>query len=626
MAGEVVRECVCCGDNPPPPHDVDFLRVVFGQVYQRGFPPLMAFGPQPAGRYIAPGWTGVTSNMSAYPRDNLGELRAVEYTDGLLAWHKTGQRVKLRSGANGATVAIYWIPETVPGNVVWSNAIPGDAPWVAAPVAGSDPVNTYIVQGFWRNLRNFVAGDLVYRCTPNALETDDDWSYEPFICNEGVVGAGDPATDAHFTSLLTGLGRDADQFPEVNEFWGQIPLTKFFQSFAPGVTVAPGEMIPGPLRALHAHTFADPAEHDAASFEPISLTRPLAPAESRVPAPGGCRVGPLSRSLNMRQRSELTGDAVANGVGEQSFGIQPDSVQQVSYVEISQSFTALDEVFAVPALPAIGGIVATYTRHFDFLGTLYDYSGGSFTANVSNGDPPTFKAGDRYRQVEVYHNFDGSVNHTDERTLVVLIPEITADEPLAFNGIPEFSVEMHRGRLSYPNLPALGGGNFTVVRGIRLRSVTLGAGDNTFTWDLLICPYALISKAPAGNVLANYDKLAKVTLTQRITLSTPDTAAAAVQRMHTEVRESIGTPTLPSAGSFYEIGGPLGFFTGEGFNLQRVLEFFMAGPQTASLRNYYCRILQGCVNINVPPAGLAYNIPDAGEEEAHQVTLRRPCA
>lgn len=645
MPGEVVRACLCCDSAPP---NVDFLRVSQGLVYQRGFPALMNFGP-PAGRYILSGWTGVTTALAAHPRDNLGVLRAIDYTEGLLAWHKTNQRVRRRSGADGATVATYNIPETTPGDVAWTSAIPPAGPWALAGADG-DSINTYIATAFWRNgVHDFAAGDIVYRCTPNALETDDDWQYEPYLCTHAIVSAGDPAFDpAHFTSLITGAGHATDVLPAENELWGQVALGQFITSAVAAVVAEAGHAIPvgtGHRRVLTTFAFSEPPEAPEQFTEPISLVRPLAAAEPRLNNPQTCRIGPVPRYLSMRQSTELTGDNVTNGGGAQTFTLAADSIPQFSQVDVQQEFTGIDQVFGAPSLPAIGAIVATYTRDYDVNGTLYAVSGGGYPGGglTNNGNPPTFHAGDRYKIVDVFHNFDTSVNHSEEHTYTVLVPEITADLPAGYEGAPVFSAEPRAARLSYPVLPqitAVAGTApvadrfnnpdtnpyLTIVRGIRFRSLVMGEASNVFTWDLLLVPYTLRASDAAGAVLARNDKIIKATLTQRITLSDLDTQATALARMTTQITESVGAPALPSAGSFYNISGPHGFFTGEGFGIRRVLRFFMAGPQTASLRNYFCNVLLGCVNIPVPAAGLLYNIADSAEQEARQVTTRRACA
>lgn len=164
-----------------------------GSRIKTGFRPIE--GLPIAGRYIMPGWTGLIPGVSIVnvPWSNAALLQRFNL-DHPLDYHPTGSVVRRRDSEG--TFAIYTATQNL------ATAPPGNG-WTAG--GGPEFLNTYIVNGFWRGgNRTFTAGQLVYRCRPDAQETNDDWAIEVFEANANMNNAGDPAGDSRFTRYLTG--------------------------------------------------------------------------------------------------------------------------------------------------------------------------------------------------------------------------------------------------------------------------------------------------------------------------------------------------------------------------------------------------------------------------------------
>jgi hypothetical protein len=179
-------------------------RVRTGYRVRRGFSRLISFEGGVAGRFIRPGWTGVSPDVGPTPGfpyyfPSYGTPPQVAAAAGVSmppTYHEAGDVVLYRTDEN--TTQVYTANAAGFG---WPGATgnPGLISW-APGGAATAAVNTWIANGFWRDgVSGFEVGDLVYECTPSADESDDDFAVELFVCIATVSAAGRPSQDVtHF--------------------------------------------------------------------------------------------------------------------------------------------------------------------------------------------------------------------------------------------------------------------------------------------------------------------------------------------------------------------------------------------------------------------------------------------
>jgi hypothetical protein len=175
-----------------------------GHRVRRGFGRLISY--EVAGRFIRPGWTGVSPDVGPTPGfpyyfPSYGTPPQVAAAAGVTlppAYHEAGQVVLVRTAENVATA--YTANASGYGYPGQSGA--GVISWTAGGSAGA-AVNTWVSVGFWKGgVSSFDVGDLVYECTPSADESEDDFAIDLYVCTAAVVNAGRPSADgAHFRSI-----------------------------------------------------------------------------------------------------------------------------------------------------------------------------------------------------------------------------------------------------------------------------------------------------------------------------------------------------------------------------------------------------------------------------------------
>jgi hypothetical protein len=625
----------CCCEPPSGPTMVRTHTHIYRQ---QGFPPLIETLDVVSGRYIAPGWTGVSPQFAAGPHFGLSDWRIIDAIpdsdDIALMWHYGGEVVRRRSGADGGTLQYYIHPAavhaghqepdrravtTLPGTF---GPDPFDPDWVLTAAAAF--VNTYIVNGFWRGgTANFTRGQLIYRCTPDAQETNDDWAITPYLCIADVIAAGDPATDqVHFANLI-----DGGQGDQIFQNQLQEPLLR--DNFAP----IPAGYINGGRRALRDLGLSEPI--DSSNVETFNVNRPQF---TGLPEPVGanCQPPPRERWLSLEHRTELNGSEFSAPAKVTTCGIatEPPNVAGT----LAQAFTPMDDIFPAPAAPAVGGVVTAYTA--DFVGSTLTFSGGSFTANASNFAPALLLAGQKISIRRIVRNVPAGPIISDVTTEYVTVQPRTYAEPYPVwnagagqytdyaipvghfaNNITSFEVVPRTGRLAYPAVPGLFNDGpddvtnpyATIVRAIRLTAAEFTKTQAQFSWRILISPYAL--RAKAGAVVTDHrERLYSMELIQRVRLEAPDTLAAAagrtpitVEAWRTVTRQPAGNATIQCGGG----GGP-GTSPGIGGTSVRITwdELQLHGPQTARLQTRLCSGVSVCQNIAVGSGGRVYTMPN----------------
>lgn len=589
--------CFCC-DEVPPEGPGGFS----GSAVQRGFPNLWpSRQPAPAGRYIAAGWTGLEDKLTGDAREP-GVRRALGLEAQPGDTHVAGESVLLRTAE--ATAVEYKI-SSLYGT---TTAVPPASPWV---VGAGTRRNTYISAGFWRSgVRNFVRGDVVFVCRPNALETDDDWCIlGVFICHVDVTNAGDPRLDpGHFYDALRGTS-------------GVIGVGHHFtQLLAATVTpVEPGLMtqISGEFyRVLQEwpgtggldYEFMEPYGRSRLLFE--ALTGPYSPAQP-------CR-------LTVNRWRELRFTAVAGAYGSFASAVRLNEAE--TGIELEQ-FDVMDDMFTAPALPSVGSVVVEYTTVTDTVVPANNsFNGGSYVGGVSVGAMPEFAAGDKARHT-VITQASGVVTATVVTDYVCVRPEFHADAvvPGEFGagavvaGFIEdtgaafvFEWIARAGRLMYPNVPGdwtiLEGGVRTYetrVRAVRLVTCGFTESEHRWVYELVLAPQTL--KTTRGGVLVGfYDRLETMALTQSaavlelVPLPEPAATTATQSLLARKVTAAVAS-FLPNQNDV-EVRVNRFNITLQGPRASRLLLPCPSGPQR-------------CTNIPVPPGGLVHveGIPGWGE-------------
>jgi len=623
----VVRGCACCGDGGTTPTETEIVTFI-GTAIQWGWPQLATLGPV-AGRYIAPGWTGVAPGSAGHGNDWY-EVKAASMSDLLLRWHVWGDVVR-RVSNNGATVQYYSYPDpATPASrarndrgamLVYPGQAVGGNPWTLTGEAAY--TNSWVAEGFWRQLNtHFDEGDLVYRCIPDALEANDDWHFEPFLCIADIDNPGDPANDpAHFRSLLTGvtdaqiinklftpaIGVDlvlAGQCTLYNDGWARA-LVDFLRSANPTFNSAVAERF-----------------NDGRIAHP-SVAPPLVdcfPTESRF--------------LSMSHAT--------------SFG----SLSATSVYTVNEVTGAIDMVFApmdkftAPTAPSVGSIVREYVQEWWYSGAQYvpqGWTGGSYTAvpnpvlgqpgrSESDGTQPITQAGEIIKLITRYVAgwngsglFPGPLDGTEEETLVTCVVPSTYAEPVqssenvGFNGGTDrystefayFEAVAYNARLAYPAVPVPG---TDAVRTARLAAFSSEAASAQAQWQTWASSYRLLARRGDNAIIRQTDALEPITLSQDVTMSAENSAASTINRIEFTAHITNGQPrplptqpvqvnpdahatSVASVGQMTTQQGP--FFT------QQWCNCFFAGPRSGSQRRRACdAITDHCSNLTIPSTGL----------------------
>lgn len=640
MAGEVVEDCECCaGDSPP-----STWRYRTGVMNQWGFPPL--YEAAIAGRYIAPGWTGVLPTVRA-ETDTYSVLKGWSLPTG--RFHFYNDVIRRRSGADGSVVDYYRRKDYVP-DVFEPNPPNGFGMTTLGPTEGdflataAGPfVNTLIVTGFWRGgVNTFTAGQIVLRCIPDAQETTDDWHVTPYICMVAVTGAADPASDAtHFQPFYgNGFVNGAPALsPGLYAFGhhGQEQMARIYVCNAAAMgsvwsqkdasTPVPAVILKGQIVsvagsyqiALRNIVTAVDTTATATLLAPFTPLRALCPGEFQSFDNALCRPTGLRRWRSMSQRTSFVSSAT--DTSDQG-AITIDTAGLVAGV-----YGALDDVFTTPSVPAIGSVVIDYVINVTSLAPGahgVQCTGGDFTGleNGSGGSPHGFSAGDQIR-VTINRN-DETPARVEVITLTCWMTKVaeafagitfraaplqSSPSFLGFTeGTPDFTWVKRRARLAYPAVPSVdtAPADFDVLRtsvhAFRPGVPTLAALSNVFTWPSLIIESRRLRASVGGVALGDSAWLENGLLTQTIALSDENTEDLALSNFQIQTTQ---TPGPSIASTINLLNGE--FYRGLRGNIVWSDRIFLHGPQTASLRTTNrCSGARTCQNVNVPAGGLNY--------------------